>query len=85
MPLNKFYKKNFTQEECDKCFQWFEARMDKLPQQLEVQSMKFYDLRYVVQRNVRILRRTMPDNPTYSGQFALLLMLREELMKQGLT
>ena len=84
MPLNKFYKKQYTKEECNECFQWFEEHMAQLPQQLEIQSLSFFDIPFMVKRNLIILRKTMPDNTTFNGQFALLLMLRDELKKQGL-
>lgn len=84
MPINQFFKKKYTKEECEACFQWFEAHMDELPAQLQVPSMAFSDVPYAAKRNILILRKVMPDNTTYNGQFALLLMLRDELIKQGL-
>lgn len=83
MPENTFYKKQFTPKECEECFAWFDAHMEQLPPSFRVSpSIYISDLPSCVRAYVHKLRKQMGDNPNYSGQFSLLLLIRERLQQQ---
>ena len=85
MPENRFYKKEFTPEEYEECFAWFDARMDQLPPSLKLSpALTINDLPSCVRVYVHKLRKQARGNPNYNGQFALLLMMREHLQQLGL-
>lgn len=84
MPYNTFYKKVITEEEREECFQWFEQRRERLPASLSMGAISLPDLPHAVDRMLTILRHQMKDNPTYSGQFAVLELIRSKLIEQGL-
>ncbi|MBQ6433672.1 MAG: hypothetical protein IJJ94_06995 [Bacteroidaceae bacterium] len=83
MPENNHFKPTYTPEEAEECFSWFEQHIDELPASLQLSpSMNIPDLRTTVSTFVHKLRQRMGSNPTYSGQFAVLLMIREHIQKQ---
>lgn len=83
MPENKHYKPAFTQEEMEECFSWFEQHLDELPPSLQLSpSLNIPDLRTTATNLVHKLRQQMGSRPVYSGQFAVLLMIREHIQEQ---
>jgi hypothetical protein len=82
MPENTFYKIQFTPEECEECYAWFEAHMQQLPPSFQLTpAMYIPDLPACVRMYVKKLRKQMRDNTSYSGQFSVLLMLRQRLQQ----
>ncbi len=82
MAENKHFKQQYTQEEVEECFRWFEQHTDQLPASLQLSpSMNIPDLRATVETYVHKLRLQMSGKPAYSGQFAVLLMIREHLQE----
>ena len=82
MAENTFYKKEVTAEEAEACFTWFEQHMDELPATFNLgKGMYIPDVKAMVTKNVHKLRLQMNENPTYSGQFSILVMLKERLQK----
>lgn len=84
MALNTHYKPNYTEEECEECFQWFEQHMDELPPTLEsIRSLRIMDLPHTIRRMINILRHNMGSIRTFGGEFALLQLIREKLIEEG--
>lgn len=82
--INIHYKKHYTDEEREECFQWFDKHMDQLPQTLEgIRSIRISDLPFTVSRMVSVLRNRMTAGRTFNGQFSILLLIREKLREQG--
>lgn len=82
MAENTHFKKTYTAEEVQECFRWFDEHVDELPASLQLSpSMFIADLHTCVHQFVNKLRAQMESKPVYSGQFALLLMIREHLQK----
>ncbi len=80
MAENNHFKQKYTPEETEECFQWFEQHADQLPASLQLSpSMNIPNLRATVEAFVHKLRQQMGSKTAYSGQFAVLLMIREHL------
>lgn len=82
MAENTHFKPTFTPEEAEECFSWFEQHLDELPASLQLSpSMNIPDLRATVTTFVHKLRQQMSNKAIYSGQFAVLQMIREHIIK----
>lgn len=79
MARNKFYKKQTTPEEREECFQWFEQRMDRLPERLKVDEKTIDDLQFTIRRLVKLLRVELPKSSIFEGQFSILQQIRDQL------
>ena len=82
MPLNTFYKPHSTPKEREALFQWFEQHMGQLPKQLEIPSMKIYDVPYYVRRSILSLRGHLEKSPIFEGNFALLRYVKQVICQQ---
>ena len=83
--LNTHFKPQFTEQEREECFQWFEQHMNELPQtMLPIRSIRITDLPRTVRRMVDVLRKRMTNDHTFSGEFSFLLLIREKLREGGL-
>ena len=82
MAENTLFKPTFTPEEAEECFSWFEQHLDELPASLQLSpSMNITDVRTTVETFIHKLRQQMGSKTIYSGQFAVLLMIREHITK----
>lgn len=82
MPENTFYKNEFTLEEREECYAWFEAHMHQLPPSFQLTpSMYIPNLPACVRMYIHKLKKQMRDNTNYSGLFSILLMLRQRLQQ----
>lgn len=80
--INKHFKKEYTQEECDECFEWFETRKDRLPKKVMVPPCDYInDVQYYVTRSLGILKHRVPEQSAFSGEFSRMLCLREVLQR----
>lgn len=79
MAENTHFKKTYTKEEVEECFQWLEQHLDELPTSLRLSpSMNVPDVRATVTLFIHKLRQQMGSKTIYSGQFAVLAMIREQ-------
>ena len=82
--VNTQYKPNFTPQEREECFQWFERHMDELPQTMQsIRSLRIMNLPRTVRRMIDVLRKRMTDDHTFSGEFSILLLIRQALIAEG--
>lgn len=80
MAENTSFKKTYTREEIEECFQWLELHLDSLPTSMRLSpSMNIPDLRATVTNSIHKLRQQMGTKAIYSGQFSILCMIREQL------
>lgn len=83
--VNNQFKKAYTKQECDECFQWYERHFDELPPSLSsIRSMRIPDLPRTVSRLLDVLRRRMPAERVFNGEFSLLLLIRQHLIDQAI-
>lgn len=83
--VNTTFKKNYTKQEREECFLWFEQHMNELPQKLyTIPSMRFSDLPKTVNRMISVLRQRMGPDRTFNGEFSILLLIRKHLMENGI-
>ena len=84
MEKNRKYKKDYDEVFRDEHIQWFEERMDKLPESMHLDAAVYMpDLRLSVTNLIRTLRRNK-TNATFSGYMETLLKIREKLEAEGL-
>lgn len=77
-------KKLFTPEELEELCAWFEARKERLPQELMVlPGCVTHELPKVVGYYIDIVR-LHGANPTYTGQIRHLFLIREKLIEDAL-
>ena len=82
--VNTQFKANFSPQEREECFQWFERHMDELPQTMQsIRSIRIMNLPKTVRRMIEVLRKRMTGDHTFSGEFSLLLLIREKLIAEG--
>ena len=78
------YKANYTEEFRDKQIAWFEERMERLPQSLQISdSTSTSDLPRSVRSLIQTLRMNKPS-VTFSGYMETLLKIKDRLQEQGL-
>lgn len=81
--VNIYFKKEYTEQEMNECFEWFEQNKDRLPRTLEIgNDMKMSNVPATVERMIHILRKRAQNRNIYSGFFANLLLIRHEIEKQ---
>ena len=80
---NKYFKKEYTEQEMNECFEWFEQNKNRLPRTLELgDDMKVPDVPATVERMIHILRKRAEGRKVYSGFFANLLLIRHAIEEQ---
>ena len=78
------YIPHYTAEFVEEQTKWFEARMDRLPQSLQINPSTYSeDLRKTVQGILRILQVNAP-HVTVSGYLETLLQIKDKLQQEGL-
>lgn len=83
--LNTSYKPTYTTAEIDEAIEWFEKHKDQLPASMTVGSgITIPDLKLTVEQMLVHLRERVKNSNIYSGQFSLLLEIRERLKGGGL-
>lgn len=76
------YNPNYTEAILEKEIKWFEERMDRLPQSLQINEATHTDnLRLTVESLIKTLRHNKPC-VTFSGYFHTLTQIRERLEKE---
>ena len=79
MNRKELFKPEYTSEELEELFGWFEQRMDRLPKSMQIDEATYTgDLRRTVKSYIRLLR-TMKLTVSQSGYVAHLLLIRERL------
>lgn len=77
------YKKHYSDEEINEVITWFQERMDRLPQSLDMgKGTMLPDLK----RTVRLyfdIAELHKDNPTYAAQIHHLFKIRDALLQPG--
>ena len=77
---NTLYKALYTSSEVEKCFEWFVENKDRLPASMSLDGgVNIPHLSMTVERMMNHLRHRA-KNPNYSGQFSLLLLIRDKLL-----
>lgn len=75
------YKTNYTQDELNELFKWFETH--KYENQINLgQGINVIDVKLCVLSSINQIK-THPDNVTFSGLAFKLFKLRDELINQG--
>lgn len=78
------YKANYTEAFRDEQLKWFEERMDKLPQSLQIsESTSTSNLPRTVQGLILTLRQNKPS-VIFSGYMETLMQIKDRLQEQGL-
>ena len=78
------YKPNYTEAFRDEQLKWFEERMDKLPQSLQIsESTSTSNLPRTVQGLILTLRQNKPS-VIFSGYMETLMQIKDRLQEQGL-
>ena len=84
MDKNRKYRADYNEAFRDEQLKWFEERMDKLPETMQINAATFSpNLRLTVQGLMSTLRRNTPS-VTFSGYMETLLQIRDQLEQQGL-
>ena len=79
MSENTLFKKSYTRQEIEECFQWLEQHIDSLPTSMRLSpSINIPDVRHTVTPSIFKLRHQMGAKTIYSGQFSILCMIREK-------
>ena len=83
--MERKYKKDYDEAFRDEQVAWFEDRMDRLPESMQINAATYApDLRLTV-RNLILTLRKNKTNVTFSGYMETLLKIREKLeAEQGL-
>ena len=84
MAYHNTYKKNYTEQEIEEFYAWFEQNMERLPKSLTLdKSMNIPDLHFTVRQMINKLQQQLKTRTDiFSGQFAILLYIKECLLKQ---
>ena len=78
------FKKQFEEADVADLTAWFEARMDKLPQELQLSnSTHSVNLTKTVKMMLGVVRQK-GTSPTFGGYMAHLALIRERLKEQGM-
>lgn len=77
------FKPSYTSEEKDELVTWFEERMERLPQTLQMDDcMSTKDLPRTVRSYIKLFK-TNRTNVEFSGYIAHLFMMREALRRDN--
>lgn len=83
--LNTQFKTKYTKQECEECLQWYERHIDELPQSIDpIRALRIPNLQRTVRRLINVLKKRMPEERIFNGEFSILLIIREKLREQGL-
>ena len=78
------YKPDYDEAFRDEQLKWFEERMDKLPQSMQIsESTSTSDLPKTINGLMQTLRQNKPS-VIFSGYMETLLKIKEKLQEQGL-
>lgn len=78
------YKANYTEAFRDEQLRWFEERMDRLPQSLQIsESTSTSNLPSTVKSLMLTLQQNKPS-VTFSGYMETLMKIKDKLEEQGL-
>ncbi len=78
------YKANYTEAFRDEQLRWFEERMDRLPQSLQIsESTSTSNLPNTVKSLMLTLQQNKPS-VTFSGYMETLMKIKDKLEEQGL-
>lgn len=78
------YKANYTEAFRDEQLRWFEERMDRLPQSLQIsESTSTSNLTNTVKSLMLTLQQNKPS-VTFSGYMETLMKIKDKLEEQGL-
>lgn len=78
------YKANYTEAFRDEQLRWFEERMDRLPQSLQIsESTSTSNLPHTVKSLMLTLQQNKPS-VTFSGYMETLMKIKDKLEEQGL-
>lgn len=80
------YKTEFKKEEAEEVISWFEARMDRLPQTMQLNSStSTQDLPRTVRSLISVIRvREDALDVTFSSYLVHLMLIRLRLTEQGM-
>lgn len=78
------YNPNYTEAILENEVKWFEERMDRLPQSLQINAAtRTSNLRHTVESLIRTLQSNKPD-VMFAGYFHTLTQIHERLEEQGI-
>ena len=78
------YQPEYTKPFRDEQIRWFEERMDKLPQELQINEYsRSRDLTFTVKALIRTLQANAPS-VTFSGYMETLMQIKDRLIEQGM-
>ncbi len=80
---NQFYKSSYTGQEVQECFDWYSRNMEQLPKSFNLNKTLFFpDVKHTIQQMMNHLETRVKDSRVFSGQFAVLLQLRQAFLEQ---
>lgn len=78
------YQPEYTKGFRDEQIRWFEERMDKLPQELQINEYsRSRNLTFTVKALIRTLQANTPS-VTFSGYMETLMQIKDRLIEQGM-
>ncbi len=78
------FKRIYTREELEELRSWYERHENELPVSLQLnEATLFKDLKVAVKAFLEVYR-THGTNPTFSGQYYLLFLIRQQLESMGI-
>ena len=78
------YKKEYTPEDIKSIHDWFEAHKAQMPDQLQLDAATFYkDLKDTVNTYFEVFD-LFGSNPTFSGQYHQLWLIKAKLEEMGI-
>lgn len=83
MSDSTLFKKHYTQADLKEVCDWFEAHETELPDSLQLDKATYYKSLKSTVKTYRELVKLHGDNPTFSGQFHQLFLIREKIMGES--
>ncbi len=75
-----FFKTHYSEKEIAECYAWYEKNMDHLPKKVNLpHGIKVRDVRKAATNIIKHLQKQMRTNSIFNGEFAILLMMREQV------
>ncbi len=80
----KTFKTKYSQAELDELFAWFDSRMDRLPESLQVDEATYsVNVRETVSAYIRTIKNC-ELTVSLNGYVSQLMLIRERLKQEGL-
>ena len=78
------YKKNYTEAFRDEQLKWFEERMDKLPQSMQIDEATHSPNLPLTVRHLMLTLKSNAPSVTFAGYMETLLKIKDKLKTEGI-